>query len=124
MTETEVLRPDGTRGPAATLPDPFAGNCWVDMIYHLRASSQGTGKLRPDGLLEVWANGAAIAVFARARWLLQRRSRHAGSLLQIRPVPRRDYSTTVYFDSFTRGSSYTEVDPAHFPSRRLVALCG
>jgi hypothetical protein len=127
MNDTEVVQPDGASGPAATLPDPFAGDCWVDMIYHLRASSEEAGKLRPDGVLEVWANGAPIAVLHGRIGYYSADPTKREIFFKFGPYrdagTGRDYTTTVYFDSFTRGSSYSEVDPANFPGRGLVALC-
>jgi hypothetical protein len=127
MSETQVVQPDETRGPAATLPDPFAGNCWVDMIYHLRASSEEAGKLRPDGVLEVWVNGAAVAVLRGRIGYYSPDPAKRYIYFKFGPYRDanvgRDYATTVYFDNFSRGSSYREVDPAHFAVRRLVALC-
>jgi hypothetical protein len=35
----------------------------------------------------------------------------------------RDYSTTAYFANFTRGTSYTEVNPVEFPGRHPATLC-
>jgi hypothetical protein len=61
MSKTEVIAPNGAFGPAATLANPFQGLCWIDMIYHVRGSSQRNGLLQPDGLLEIWANEASIA---------------------------------------------------------------
>jgi Polysaccharide lyase len=129
MSETEIVQPDGTRGPAATLPDPFAGDCWIDMIYHLRASTEeaGAGELRPDGALEVWVNGAAVTVMrGRIGYYSDDPAKREG-YFKFGPYRDadvgRDYATTVHFDSFARGSSYREVDPAHFAGRRLVTLC-
>lgn len=127
MSDTEVVQPDGTRGPAATLPDPFAGDCWVDMIYHLRTSSEEAGKLRPDGVLEVWANGSPIAVLHGRIGYYSADPTKRDIFFKFGPYrdagTGRDYTTTVYFVSFTRGSSYSEVDPAHFPGRGVAALC-
>lgn len=127
VNEAEVIQPDGTRGPAATLPDPFAGDCWIDMIYHLRASSEEPGELRPDGALEVWVNGAAVAVLrGRIGYYSGDPAKREG-YFKFGPYRDadvgRDYTTTVHLDSFTRGFNYRDVDPAHFPGRRSVALC-
>jgi hypothetical protein len=127
MSETQVLRPDGSSGPAATLPNPFAGPCRVDMIYHLGGSSEGNGSLWPDGLLEVWANGAPVASLRGLIGYFAADPPMRGLYFKFGTYRDanvgRDYSTTVYRDSFTRGSSYAEVDPARFPGRRGVALC-
>jgi hypothetical protein len=127
MSETKVVQPDGTRGPAATLPDPFSGNCWVDMIYHLRGAGEEAGKLRPDGVLEVWANGVSVAVLRGRIGYYSDDPAKRKVFFKFGPYRDadvgRDYATTVYLDSFARGSSYSEVDPAQFPGRRLVTLC-
>ena len=127
MSETEIVQPDGTRGPAATLPDPFAGDCWIDMIYHLRASSEEAGALRPDGALEVWANGAPVAALRGRIGYYSDDPAKRTAYFKFGPYRDadvgRDYTTTVHFDSFTRGASFREVDPANFAGRRLVALC-
>jgi hypothetical protein len=127
MSETEIIQPDGTRGPAAALPDPFVGDCWIDMIYHLRASGEDAGELRPDGALEIWVNGTAVAALhGRIGYYSDDPAKREGYFKfgPYRDVDvGRDYSTTVLFDSFARGSSYRGVDPAHFVGRRLVTLC-
>jgi hypothetical protein len=127
ISETVVTGPDGSSGPAATLPDPFHGPCWTNMIYHLRASSQNNGSLQPDGLLEVWANGRSVAsVYGRIGYYSDDPRMR---LLYFKFGPYRDadvgrdYSTTAYLDSFTRGSSYVEVDPARFPGYHHATLC-
>ncbi len=85
----------------AALPASDSG--WIDMVYRIRAGPEG------DGLVEVWANGRRIV---RASGAIG----YDGMTRQFFKFgPYRDpasYPTTVYLDSFRRGASFAEVDPA------------
>ena len=126
-SQLEVRKADGSGGPAASLPDPFGGPCWIDMIYHLKGSSERNGSLGPDGLLEIWANGSAVVrAYGRIGFYsadaTQRRLYFKFGPYRDANVGR-DYATVAYLDSFTRGSSYAEVDPAAFPGRKPAKMC-
>ncbi len=82
---------------------PASDSGWIDMVYRIRSGPGG------DGLVEVWANGRRVA---RASGAIG----YEGMTRQFFKFgPYRDpaaYPTTVYLDSFRRGGSYAEVDPA------------
>ena len=92
-----------TYGKNPILPDPKSG--WVDMAYFVKGGRNG------DGVIEVWAGGRFIArvtgsigndaVFGETQYFKIGMYRD--------PAPG---AATLYFDSFRRGTSRTEVDPA------------
>jgi hypothetical protein len=86
----------------AALPNPV-GN-WVTMTYRLRAG------VDERGLLEVWADGQAIAT-VRGRFGF--RDGRAG-LQYFKYGPYRDhaeYSTTALLAGYARGATRADVDP-------------
>ncbi|WP_342643945.1 heparin lyase I family protein [Rhodoligotrophos ferricapiens] len=87
----------------APLPDPYRN--WVDMIYHIRGSLDGSG------IVEIWANGTFIARAAGRIGAVPT----AGPTQYFKIGQYRDLMpgrATIYVDNFRRGASYREVDPS------------
>jgi Polysaccharide lyase len=126
MSDLKVIRPDGTSGAVDTLPNPFR-KCWTYIVYRIKGSTEKHGTLQSDGLVDIWVNGALV-VSARGRIGYYSES-PSMRLRYFKFGPYRDsyvgrdYVTTAFLDSFTRGSSYSEVDPMRFANQKPVALC-
>jgi Polysaccharide lyase len=82
---------------------------WIDMIYHVRYSS------RDDGLVEIWMDGKRVVAHSGPLTDAAGKNRFYHKIGLYRD--RWKEPMTAFFDNYTLGSSYAEVDPSVFKTR-------
>jgi len=92
------------------LPDPVGMDgkgAWIDLIFHVKSG--------PSGVVEVWANGRAVA--KATGWIGYVTFDHVGDIQYFKFGPYRDpagYDTVIYLDNLSRGTTKDDVDPGKF----------
>ena len=77
---------------------------WNDLIYQVRWSTED------DGYLNVWLNGEKVVEYKGPIGFFDPKGPHFNYGIYRRKSEKNTH--IVYFDSYKRGSSYKDVDPA------------